>query len=96
VGDHWEILLWALILYRYVYPAHSDYVPRCVWAKLLDQFQQEIESPDPKAPFRGSLVDDNMFAIDVAEWGMEDILWRHRKERQNEIASSQNPQEPSR
>ena len=27
IGKHWEMLLWALILFRYVYPAKSDYVP---------------------------------------------------------------------
>lgn len=95
-GEHWEILLWALVLYRYVYPAHADYVPRYVWKKLLGQFQEELENPNPEAPFRGSLVDDNMFAIDVAEWGMDNILWRQRQERQNEIASPDGPQEPSR
>ena len=47
-GDHWEILLWALVLYRYIYPAQTDYVPRFVWKKLLGQFQQELENPDPK------------------------------------------------
>ncbi len=28
VNEHWEILLFALVLYRYVYPAYSHYVPR--------------------------------------------------------------------
>jgi hypothetical protein len=83
-------------LYRYIYPAQTGYVPRYVWKKLLGQFQQEVEHPNPEAPFRGSLVDDNMFAIDVAEWGMDDILWRQRQERQNEIASSDGSMDPSR
>lgn len=91
-GDHWEILLWALILFRYVYPAQTDYVPRQVWKTLLGRFQQELENPNPEAPFRGSLVDDNMFAIDVAEWGMADTLWRQRQERQNEIAAEEQAQ----
>ena len=74
VGDHWEMLLWALILFQYVYPAQSDYVPSALWKDLLLRFTQLVEHPDPKAPFRGSLVDDNMFAIDVREWGLEDLL----------------------
>jgi hypothetical protein len=28
--------------------------------------------------FRGSLIDDKMFAIDVKEWGKRDILEEHR------------------
>jgi hypothetical protein len=92
-GEHWEILLWALVLYRYIYPAQSDYVPRVVWKKLLNQFQQELENPNPDAPFRGSLVDDNMFAIDVAEWGMDNVLWKQRQERQNQISATEPAQE---
>lgn len=92
-GKHWEILLWVLVLYRYVYPAQTDYVPRYVWKKLLGQFQRELENPNPEAPFRGSLVDDNMFAIDVAEWGMDNVLWRQRQERQNEISSTNDPRD---
>ncbi len=27
IGDRWEMLFWCLVLYHYVYPANSDYVP---------------------------------------------------------------------
>jgi hypothetical protein len=74
VGEHWEVLLWALMLFRYVYPAQTDYVPRAVWDDLLQRLQQMVAHPDPKAQFRGSLIDDKMFAIDVAEWGKRNIL----------------------
>jgi hypothetical protein len=62
------------MLFHYVYPAHADYVPRSLWRSLLARFRREIRSPDPKARFRGSLVDDKMFAIDVNEWGLDDVL----------------------
>ncbi len=74
IQEHWEILLFALVLYRYVYPAHSHYVPSWVWQHLLVRFSNELTNRDPAAEFRGSLVDDKMFAIDVAEWGMENML----------------------
>jgi len=35
VGAHWEMLLWSLVLFRYVYPAHSHYVPAAIWRELL-------------------------------------------------------------
>jgi len=57
-----------------VYPAQSDYVPRALWKELLGRFQRAIASPDAKAEFRGSLIDENMFAIDVSEWGLDDLL----------------------
>jgi Nucleotidyl transferase of unknown function (DUF2204) len=74
VGEHWELLLWALMLFRYVYPAQTHYVPRSVWRELLQRFQSAITNPDPKAGFRGSLIDENMFAIDVNEWGLDNLL----------------------
>jgi len=73
-GEHWELVLWNLVLFRYVYPAHSDYVPRSVWQDLLTRFTDHVRSPDPKARFRGSLIDHRMFAIDVEEWELDDIL----------------------
>jgi hypothetical protein len=27
VREHWEILFWALVLFRYVYPAQTNYAP---------------------------------------------------------------------
>lgn len=74
VNEHWEILLFALVLYRYVYPAYSHYVPSWVWHHLVFRFSKELTNPDSAAQFRGSLVDEKMFAIDVSEWGMADIL----------------------
>ena len=72
-GEHWEILLWALMLFRYVYPAHSDYVPNTLWQDLLSRYLQLVQQKDPNAPFRGSLVDENMFSIDMKDWGLEDL-----------------------
>ena len=80
-GDQWEILLWALLLFRYVYPAHSDYVPRSLWQHLLARLAEEIRVPSPTARFRGSLVDEAMFAIDVEEWGLDNILQESRARR---------------
>src|SRR4030088_2437712 len=70
VGENWEILLWSLVLFQYVYPAHTDYVPNWVWHELLQRFCKAITQGDPQPRFRGSLVDENMFAIDVNEWGL--------------------------
>jgi Nucleotidyl transferase of unknown function (DUF2204) len=85
VGEHWEMLLWSLLFFRYVYPAHSHYVPANLWRKLLQRFQKEIETPDRQADFRGSLVDNNMFAIDVNEWGLANLLEEERGRRLQEV-----------
>jgi hypothetical protein len=77
-GEHWEIVLWSLLLFRYVYPAHSDYIPAVVWRELLSRYTQLVQQPDRNAPFRGSLVDENIFAIDMKDWGLEDIQSQYR------------------
>jgi hypothetical protein len=74
IGDHWEMLFWCLVLYHYVYPANPDYVPAEIWTELLKRFTVELAHPVNGADFRGSLIDDKMFAIDVAEWGKRNIL----------------------
>jgi hypothetical protein len=78
VGEHWEMLLWNLVLFRYAYPAQTHFVPAEIWCELLRRFEREVKSRDPEASFRGSLVDDNMFAIDVDEWGMPNLLEEKR------------------
>ena len=72
-GEHWEIVLWALMFFRYVYPANTHYVPPWLWQELLTRYMHEVQHPNPNASFRGSLVDDNIFSIDMKDWGLEDI-----------------------
>jgi hypothetical protein len=80
-GEHWEIVFWALVLFRYVYPAQSGYVPQSLWHDLLARFAHEVRSPNPRARFRGSLIDDKMFAIDVREWGLGNLVKECRARR---------------
>jgi len=81
VGEHWEMLLWSLVLFRYVYPAQSHYVPSEIWCELVTRFTREIQNRDPQALFRGSLIDEYMFAIDVDEWEAPDLLEESRQRR---------------
>lgn len=94
-GDHWELLFYAMVLFKYVYPGKTDFIPKKIWESMLERTRQEIENPDPKAQFRGSLLDERMFAIDVAEWGMNDLLGESRKRREGEIDKSKTEAEPN-
>ena len=89
IGEHWEMLLWCLVLFRYAYPANTHYVPHEVWRELLRKFADAIHSPDPNATFRGSLIDDNMFAIDVNEWGMANLFEEMRTARLKRLDSQE-------
>ena len=77
-GEHWQMLLWALVLYQYIYPAHTGYVPRQIWDELMERFKVELKHPNYGVDFRGSLIDENMFAIDVTEWSKRNILDEYR------------------
>jgi predicted nucleotidyltransferase len=96
VGENWEILFWSLVLFQYVYPAHSDYVPDWVWHELLQRFCKAITQGDPRPRFRGSLVDENMFAIDVNEWGLDNILEETRAKRLSQMKGWLDPRDGGR
>jgi hypothetical protein len=84
-GEHWELLFYSMLLFKYAYPNKTDFIPKEIWRTMLERTRQAIEHPDPKAEFRGSLLDERMFAIDVQEWGMKDMLGQSRKHRETEI-----------
>lgn len=85
-GENWEMVFWALVLYRYVYPAQTGYVPARVWDHLIDRFISAVKNPDPKARFRGSLIDENQFAIDMQEWQLDNLLAEYRVRRAPKLA----------
>jgi hypothetical protein len=77
-GDDWELLLWSLLLFKFVYPGHAEYVPQSLWNDLIERVKASLAHPNRSAKFRGTLIDDAMFAIDVEEWGLEDLLAEKR------------------
>jgi hypothetical protein len=87
VKGHTELLFWHLVLFHYVYPAHSHYVPHAIWDELIENFTRDLSEPEKKARFRGSLLDERMFAIDVKEWGLADLLAEARASKRERIAA---------
>jgi hypothetical protein len=85
-GDNWEMVFWALVLFRYIYPAQTAHVPARIWDDLIDRFISTVKNPDLNARFRGSLIDENQFAIDVQEWQLDNILAEYRDRRTPKLA----------
>lgn len=85
VGEHWQLLLWALVLFQYVYPQEGNTVPDAIWDSLLHRFRKNLKQPNTNANFRGSLLDERMFAIDVNEWGLDNLLEESRARREPKI-----------
>jgi len=73
-GQYWIMLYWALVLFAFIYPMRIELVPDRIWEDLTRRFNQSLKSSIEQVPFRGSLVDPKMFAIDVNEWGERDLL----------------------
>lgn len=84
VGANWQILLWTLVFFQYAYPDSADTVPAAIWEDLLARFQKELRQPSSRE-FRGSLLDERMFAIDVVEWGQPSLLEQQRAARRHRI-----------
>ena len=80
-GEHWELVLWSLILFKYVYPGHTEYVPGPLWSDLMGRMAKDLRHSDSAARFRGTLIDDAMFAIDVEEWGLDNLAVEQRARR---------------
>ncbi len=84
-GEHWQLLLWVLVLFQYVYPHESETVPWQVWEELIEDFRENLQAPNSGPNFRGTLLDDRMFAIDVNEWGLDNLLEESRRRRSPRI-----------
>jgi hypothetical protein len=73
LDQHWELLFWSLTLFAYIYPGRTELVPERIWTELMNRFTETVRHPQRDAAFRGSLIDPNMFAIDVNEWGERNL-----------------------
>jgi hypothetical protein len=75
MGEHWELLLWHLIFFRYVYPSAANDVPPWVMDELFDRYKKLLADPrklEKSDAFRGTLVSIFSFQGDVAQ-GYRDL-----------------------
>ncbi len=70
--DDGVLLLWYLLLFSYVYPGHTAYLPHDLMADLFAEAQAGWSHPrDPKS-FYGMMIDPGRFRVDVTDWGYID------------------------
>lgn len=86
-GDHWEVLLSHLVLFRYIYPSHRAAVPDGVLEELLGRLRRtQVEPWTGGKLCRGPLIDGNGgYSIDTEQWGYRDA------QQENRIRSSEDP-----
>lgn len=73
LGGNRPLLLWHFILFDYVYPGHSAYLPRDLVESLYQEMREGWSSaPEDEFAFRGSVLDPYSFSVDIEEWGYRD------------------------
>jgi hypothetical protein len=70
---YWEVLLMAVLNFRFVYPSERNLVPRWVMDELLGRLGAQLEMPAAeKKVCRGRIFSPRDYMIDVNEWGFSE------------------------
>jgi hypothetical protein len=72
---YWEVLLMAVLNFRFIYPSERDLVPKWLFDELLDRLRdQEKVKPPGKKICRGRIFSPRDYAIDVDQWGFSEAV----------------------
>ena len=72
---YWEVLLIALLNFRFVYPSERHLVPRWLMDELLERLRDQYDVKGPgKKVCRGRIFSPRDYAIDVEEWGFSEAV----------------------
>jgi hypothetical protein len=72
---YWEVLLMAVLNFRFVYPSERNLVPRWVMDELLGRLHSQLEMPaSEKKVCRGRIFSPRDYMIDVNEWGFSEAF----------------------
>jgi hypothetical protein len=72
---YWEVLLIALLNFRFIYPSERDLVPRWLFTELLERVQAQATMPPPAVKVcRGRIFSPRDYRTDVTEWGFSEIV----------------------
>jgi hypothetical protein len=72
---YWEVLLIALLNFRFVYPSERHLVPRWLMNELLERLHDQADMKGPgKKVCRGRIFSPRDYAVDVEEWDYSDAV----------------------
>ena len=72
---YWEVLLVALLNFRFIYPSERDAVPKWLMDELLGRVgDQEKVKPPGRKVCRGRIFSPRDYAVDVDQWGFSDAV----------------------
>jgi hypothetical protein len=70
---YWEVLLMALLNFRFIYPSEREVVPKWLMDELLERLRDQADLNGPgKKVCRGRIFSPRDFAIDVEQWGFSE------------------------
>jgi hypothetical protein len=78
LGDmelYWEVLLIALLNFRFIYPSERHLIPQWLMDELLGRLrdQAQVEGPSKKV-CRGRIYSPRDYAIDIEQWGYSEAV----------------------
>jgi hypothetical protein len=65
--DHWEVLLWQLLHFRYVFPAERRLLPKTLLRRLLHRMSRELTLPAQGC--RGPMLDPKLYKREIDATG---------------------------
>ena len=72
---HWEVLLMAILNFRFVYPSEREAIPHWLLDELMERLRAHADMPPPgKKVCRGRLFSARDYSIDVSEWGFSEVI----------------------
>jgi hypothetical protein len=72
---YWEVLLVALLNFRFIYPSERDLIPRWLMDELLERLAAQQAMPPPTIKVcRGRIFSPRDYLPDVTEWGFSEAF----------------------
>jgi hypothetical protein len=72
---YWEVLLIALLNFRFIYPSERHLVPRWLMEELLERLHDQANMKGPgRKVCRGRIFSPRDYAVDVDQWGFSDAV----------------------
>lgn len=71
--DHWQVLLWQLIHFLYVFPSERHLLPKELMARLLGKLADEVMTDDYEPLVcRGPMLDPKLYQAEIVVRGAAD------------------------
>ena len=72
---YWEVLLIAVLNFRFIYPSERELIPSWLFKELLERLQAQAQVPVPEMKVcRGRIFSPRDYHMDVHEWGFSEAV----------------------